>query len=204
MVLVQHKIMRLRLTEQAANELGKIFTDYIKRKLKEKIYPYGNPVRGSGDKIASKKLYNSIGYKVVPEKQEDNQVSYVIEFQYLDYFDYVNRGRQPGSYLGRKGIDALLQWISLRRIKPQGYKGRGRYPVKNKLSLAFAIRQNIFKYGIRPAGVIDKTYDSLEDFFSRPPRELNDEMRVVFQRIEEDINNLIENIIVKPESTKEE
>lgn len=195
--------MRLRLTEEAANKLGQIYTDYIKKKLSEKIYPYGNPVKGSGNKIASKKLYNSIKYKLVPQEDAEG-VSYLIELEYLDYFDYVNRGRQPGSYLGRKGIDAILQWISLRRIRPQGYKGRGRYPIKNKLSLAFAIRQNIFKYGIRPAAVIDKTYDSLEDFFSRPPAELNEEMQIVFQKIEQDINNLIENIIVKPESTKTE
>jgi hypothetical protein len=186
--------MKLALTEQAADKLGDIFTSYIKKKIKERIYPYGNPeVKGTGNKFASGKLYNSISYEVVPEGED----SFVIEFTYLNYFDYVNRGRKKSA--GKVPLQAILDWISIRRIKPSGYKGRGRYAIKDKRSLAFAIQQNIFKYGIRPANIIDKTYDSLETFFAQPPAALARELEGVFESIQGDINNLIENIINNPQ-----
>lgn len=185
--------MKLKLTQDAANKLGEIFVKYLKKKMKEKIYPYGNPeVKGTGNKVASGRLYNSLGYKVV-QQGEDN---FVIEFQYLDYFDYVNRGRKKK--VTKVPLDAILQWISIRGIRPKGYKGRGRYAIKDKRSLAFAIQENIFKYGIRPANVIDKTYDSLETFFAQPPAALEQQFEEVFQSVQEDINNLIENIITNP------
>jgi hypothetical protein len=74
--------MKLALTEQAADKLGDIFTSYIKKKIKERIYPYGNPeVKGTGNKFASGKLYNSISYEVVPEGEDSfvNQVDIKVE-----------------------------------------------------------------------------------------------------------------------------
>lgn len=185
--------MKLALTEKAADKLGEIFISFLKKKIREKIYPYGNPdQKGRSNKVASGALINSLKYSLV--KTDDD--SFMIEFQYLNYFDYVNRGRRKGA--GKVPIKSILDWISIRRIRPTGYRGRGRYPIKNKLSLAFAIQQNIFKYGIRPAGIIDKTYDSLETFFEQPPAALKKELETVFGMIEQDINNLIENIINKP------
>lgn len=182
------------MTEAAATRLGEIFVNFLKKRMREKIYPYGNPdVKGVGNKVASGDLYKSIQFKVVQIGDD----SYSIEFNSLDYFEYVNRGRRPGAK--RVPLDELLKWISIRKIKPQGYKGRGRYPIKNKLSLGFAIQQNIFKYGIRPSRLIDKTYDSLEAFFQNPPPNLQQELGEVFNMIEQDINVLIENIINNPQ-----
>jgi hypothetical protein len=176
------------LSEQELNSLGKLFTAFYKKKIKEKIYPFGNPIRGLGNKIASGRLYNSISAQVV-----ETQEGLKLEITYMDYFKYVNRGRKPKSK--RVPIPALLEWIKYKKIKPRDKKGR--FIKMKPMSLAFAIQTNIYKFGIRPANIFDKTYDDFEDVLINPPAEFRDEYEQLYQAIGEDVENFIINTINK-------
>jgi hypothetical protein len=197
--------MRYAITEGALNELGKFFIQRMKNEIKKKQYPYApgykgeRPATGLGNKYASGNLYNSLSYKVVMFQGQPS-----LEISYADYFDNVNKGTKPNpKYLTGKGsgksafIESLLKWISIRGIKPKGYKGKGRYASGMKLGLALAIRKNIFRYGIAPAGLLDKTYDKLEDLFENPPPYIARQLDRLGEAIGRDITNLIDNIIEK-------
>lgn len=177
--------MNFPLTERALKDLGELFTEQLKNKIAAKIYPYGHPdIKGVGNKIASGDLYNSIRYNVI--KQDED---YVLEISYSDYFQYVNRGRRMG--VKRVPIKALLDWIKIKKLKGRDKKGRF---IKN-LSLAFAIQQNIYKFGIRPTNIYDKALDSLEDIFDNPPAAIRDQLNELYEMMEQDINNLLEQTI---------
>jgi len=85
-------------------------------------------------KVASGSLINSINYKL-------QDTANGIQFQLLanDYIKYVDQGRRPGTY---PPINAIKQWVRIKGIKPEA---------------AWAIRTNIFKFGIKPTNVIRKT-----------------------------------------------
>jgi hypothetical protein len=177
------------LTKEALNELGKLFVTYMKARIQERIYPYGwkgDPPssRGVGDKVASGQLLDSLSYNV-----QDTGGENVLVITYVDYFKNVNLGRKPR--VKRVPLDVLLKWIKIRGIRGRNKKGRF---IKD-LSLAWAIQTNIFKYGIRPANIYDKTLDSLEDLFDNPPPEIQAEIDDLVDAIAGDINNLIENTI---------
>jgi hypothetical protein len=169
------------LTEQQLQQLGELFVDFYKERLKDKIYPYGNPnQRGLGNKVASGKLLNSLSATV-----KDTDDGLMIEITYMDYLKYVNLGRRP-----RKGfvpIKALLNWIKVKGIRGRNKKGRF---IKD-LSFAYAIQKNIYKYGIRPANVFDKTYDSFEDILSDPPIAFRDEYEQLYEAIGQDVENFL-------------
>ena len=200
--------MRFAITESALNELGKFFIQRMKAEIKKKQYPYAPGYKGNrpgqptgvGNKYASGELYDSLKYKVVIFQGQP-----ALEIDYADYFEYVNKGVKPNpKYLSGKGnggtspfIQALLKWISIRGIKPKGYKGKGRVNKGMKLGLALAIRKNIFRYGIAPAGFYDKTYDNLEELFDNPPPYLAAQINKLGDAIAKDITNLIDNIIEK-------
>lgn len=172
------------LTEQALNDFGKLFVDYMKRRIQQKIYPYGNPERGKGNKVASGNLLNSLTYSVEATTQGG-----VLKITYADYFKNVNMGRRPR--VKRVPLNVLLKWIKIKKIR--GRDKRGRF-IKD-LSLAWAVQTNIFKYGIRPTYIYDKTLDSIEDLFDNPPPEIEAELNDLFDAIEGDINNLLENMV---------
>ena len=179
------------LTEEALQKLGTLFVKMMKKKIKEKIYPYGNPERDRGDKYASGNLYNTLTATVMP-----NGNDFELVITYADYFKYVNKGRRP--LVKKVPLSALLNWIKIRGIKPKGYKGRGRPSKSGQLSLAFAIRENIYKYGIRPANIYDKGLDSLEDIFENPPPELAQAYTDLYAAIENDIVNFVDaNLVTK-------
>ena len=178
------------LTEEALQKLGTLFVKMMKKKIKEKIYPYGNPERDRGDKYASGNLYNTLTATVMP-----NGNDFELVITYADYFKYVNKGRRP--LVKKVPLSALLNWIKIRGIKPKGYKGRGRPSKSGQLSLAFAIRENIYKYGIRPANIYDKGLDGLLNFVDNPPPGLADEWQDVYDMIAEDVNVFLQQTINK-------
>lgn len=168
------------LTEQELKDLGDIFIDLYKKKLAEEIYPFGNPTRGKGNKIATGRLRNSLQAKVITTGD-----GLMLQLSYLDYFKYVNLGRRAGKK--PPPVKVLLQWIKDRKLKGRNKKGRF---IKD-LSFAFAIQTNIRKFGIRRTNIFDKSIDSLEDAFLNPPREVQEQYNRLYEAIGEDVGNFI-------------
>jgi len=83
-------------------------------------------------KVASGALLNSLDYRLINDFTE-------IQIIANDYIKYVDKGRRPGKY---PPIRAISQWASIKGI-PQ--------------SAVFPIARNIFKFGIKPTNVIQKT-----------------------------------------------
>lgn len=181
------QVAPLPLTERALNKFGELFTQYIKEEIQKKQYPYGNPVKGLGDKVASKKLLDSIQYDV----EVDTKGDATLVLSYIDYFENVNLGRRAEKK--RVPVSALVEWIKIRGIRGRDKKGK----FIPRLSLAFAIQTNIFKFGIRPANIYDKGLDGLLNFVDNPPAELRDEWGDVFDMIAEDVNIFLEKTINK-------
>jgi len=182
--------MDYNLTDEALKKLGDLFVTQLKDKIKAKIYPYGNPIRGRGNKIATGELYDSLKSRIVTEPDKPA----MLEISYADYFKYVNLGRRAG--LKKVPIQALLDWIKVRKLRFRTEKGR--FKKGTQLQLAFAVQTNIYKYGIRPANIYDKALDSIEDLFDNPTPELAAEFENVYEAISEDINILIERILEEP------
>jgi hypothetical protein len=175
------------LTQRALNKFGELFTQYIKEEIEKKQYPYGNPVKGMGDKVASGKLLNSIGYDI----ETDTQGNPILVISYIDYFENVNLGRRKERK--KVPISAILDWIKVRGLQGRNKKGR----FIPRLSFAFAIQTNIYKFGIRPANIYDKGLDGLLNFVENPPPGLGDEWQDVFDMIAEDVNKFLEQSINK-------
>ena len=184
------QVAPLPLTERALSKFGELFTQYLKEEIEKKQYPYGNPVKDVGDKVASGKLLNSIQYSVDVQNGDPTLV-----ISYIDYFNNVLFGRKKERK--KVPISALLDWIKIRGIrgvKRGKGKGAGRIP---NLSLAFAIQTNIYKFGIRPANIYDGGLDGLLNFVDNPPAALRDEWGDVFDMIAEDVNIFLEKTINK-------
>lgn len=175
------------LTQRALNKFGELFTQYIKEEIQKKQYPYGNPVKGMGDKVASGKLLNSIDYDI----ETDTQGNPILVISYIDYFENVNLGRRKERK--KVPISAILDWIKVRGLQGRNKKGR----FIPRLSFAFAIQTNIYKFGIRPANIYDKGLDGLLNFVENPPPGLGDEWQDVFDMIAEDVNKFLEQSINK-------
>lgn len=178
-----------QLTEIQLKILLELLVQKIKQKVASNQYPYGNPEqRGVGNKIASGQLYDSIDYSV----EIDTDGNPVGILYYADYFKYVNRGRPAG--LGPKAseggvpIPALLNWINIKGINAVDPRGNEIPP----LSLAFAIRQNIFRYGIRKTNIYNEGLEDFENIFDDFPNNLPPELRgqaeQLFEQVAQDIN----------------
>ena len=131
--------------------IAPIIEDILKKTLEQKRYPFGfSKFRGVGNKVASGKLRDSIQVNV---KQSQGQT--VIELIAEQYSQWVQSGRLPG----RKGvpIDALEKWIKERGLV--GRDKRGRF-IKRR-SFAFAIQNNIKKFGIRPSNCLDVALETI-------------------------------------------
>lgn len=85
-------------------------------------------------KRSSGALINSIDFRL---KEQANQIN--IELIANDYLKYVDEGRRAGTY---PPISAIAKWTSINGISK---------------SAAFPIARSIFKFGIKPTHVLDKT-----------------------------------------------
>jgi len=133
------------------SKIAPILVEAVKKSLKEKRYPFGaGKYKGIGNKVASGKLYNSVSAQI----KKTNEGG-AIQISMEQYGPFVQSGRAPG----RKGvpISAIEKWIKSRGLK--GRDKKGKY-ITNK-SFAFAIRQNIIKFGIKPANFIDIAVEDL-------------------------------------------
>lgn len=181
--------MRYQMTEQALNRVGEMWVKIMKQKIKEK------------GKVASGFLLNSIDYRVIRDDSGP-----ILEIQYADYWKYVNDGRKArgddrpiSADNGAVPIPALLKWIKIKGLRGRNKKGR----FTTNLSLAFAIRAKIWKFGIKPANFFDASIETLESMLDPAqipagvPAELRQELQNIFISAAEDINVIIENMIDK-------
>jgi len=90
-------------------------------------------------KVASGSLVNSINYRLQDTAQGINVILLA-----NDYLKYVDQGRRPGTY---PPIQAIQRWVAIKGIPKQA---------------AWAIRTNIYKFGIKPTNVIRKTRNIIE------------------------------------------
>lgn len=90
-------------------------------------------------KVASGRLINSINYRL---QEVAKEINVIIEAN--DYLEYVDRGRRPGTY---PPIKPLKEWA---RIKGMGENA------------AYPIQKKIFKMGIKPTNVINRTTREFE------------------------------------------
>ena len=140
--------------------LAPIVEQVVKQVLSEKRFPFGYAKnRGLSNKIASGNLRNSI--KAV-QTDETTLVVYGPGGKPLNqtYGDWGGRGDvNLGRKSGLKGvpIDALEKWITERGLKGRDKKGK----FITKRSFAFAIQQNIKKFGIRPSNFVEISVDVL-------------------------------------------
>jgi hypothetical protein len=84
-------------------------------------------------------LINSIDYRLQETASEINLI-----ILSNDYLTYVDQGRKPGSF---PPIKEIAKWASVNGIAPEAV-----YP----------IARNIFKFGIKPTNVIQKTIKEIE------------------------------------------
>lgn len=90
-------------------------------------------------KVASGSLINSISYRLV------DTANYVqVQLLANDYLKWVDEGRRPGTY---PPIQAIKRWVAIKGIPKEA---------------AWAIRKNIYKFGIKPTNVIKKTVRTIE------------------------------------------
>ena len=103
----------------------------------------------SAGKSASGKLIRSLDYRL---SDEAGAIHFI--FDANDYFTYVDEGRRPGSY---PPIQALDKWARIKGISK---------------TAVFAIAKSIYKFGIKPANIFEKSqrkamngkiFDDLED-----------------------------------------
>ena len=126
-------------------KIAPIIENILKKTLEQKRYPFGfAKFRGVGNKVASGKLRDSIKVNVVQQKDDT-----IIQVLAEEYAQWVQSGRLPG----KKGvpISAIEKWIKERGLTGRDKQGRF---IKRR-SFAFAIQNNIKKFGIRPANFLD-------------------------------------------------
>jgi len=121
-----------------ANEFGKDYVKILVALLKNNTVPSRAGLRPY-PKVASGKLVQSINYRLQP-------LATGIQVQLLseDYLKYVDKGRRPGTY---PPIQAIKRWAAIKGIPQEA---------------AWAIRKNIFKFGIKPTRVIARTRFTIE------------------------------------------
>ncbi len=159
-----------------AVRIAPIIEEILKKTLEQKRYPFGfAKFRGVGNKVASGKLRDSISVNVVQKKDET-----IIQVLAEQYSQWVQSGRLPG----KKGvpISAIEKWIKDRGL--QGRDKSGRF-IKRR-SFAFAIQNNIKKFGIRPSNFLDVALETIGD----DPRI----MELLGDEAYDDLINLIEGI----------
>jgi hypothetical protein len=158
-------------------KIAPIIEEIMKKTLEQKRYPFGfAKFKGVGNKVASGKLRNSIQVKVNKVNQDETVIQVLAE----EYSKWVQSGRLPG----KKGvpITAIENWIKSRNL--QGRDKKGQF-IKRR-SFAFAIQNNIKKFGIRPSNFLDVALEMI----GNDPKI----MELIGDEAYDDLINLIEGI----------
>ena len=146
---------------RAMNELAEMFQQALKDNL-AKPYPYAPGYFGqkasTGLRNMKKKtgnLYNSIQVSFNPATNR-------MMVKMLDYWKYVNDGRQPGKYVPLK---PLMKWM---RAKGMNRDPKGRFKKFNIEKVAFLISRSISRFGIQPTNFYDDSFDVFIKAFDDP------------------------------------
>lgn len=147
--------------DAAMNELASMFQQALKDNL-AKPYPYAPGYFGqksaTGRRDMTKKtgsLYNSIRVSFDPATNR-------MKTNMLNYWRYVNDGRQPGKYVPLK---PLIAWM---KAKGMNRDTKGRFKKFNIKGVAFAISKSIQKFGIQPTNFYDDSFDVFVKAFDDP------------------------------------
>ena len=147
--------------DAAMEELADMFQKALKDNL-AKPYPYAPGYFGQKPKTGTRNmkkktgnLYNSINVSFDPATNR-------MKVNMLNYWKYVNDGRQPGKYVPLK---PLMDWI---RVKGLNRDKRGRFKKFNIKGTAFAISKTIQKFGIQPTNFYDDSFDVFIKAFDDP------------------------------------
>ena len=142
-------------------ELADLFQKALKDNL-AKPYPYAPGYFGQKSatgrrnmKTKTGKLYNSINVSFDPAQNR-------MKVNMLNYWRYVNDGRQPGKYVPLK---PLMAWM---KAKGMNRDTKGRFKKFNMKSVAFAISSSIKKFGIQPTNFYDDSFDVFIKAFDDP------------------------------------
>ena len=133
---------RKLIKKQAMDEFGKLWVKTLREQL---ITTQPFPKRATGQ------LYNSINYRVT--QREDDWTLTLLSEDYLKFVDKGVSGTQrryntPYSYKTKKPpISVIKQWT---RVK--GLPEQAAYPIQNK----------IFRFGLKPTNVINKSIREIE------------------------------------------
>lgn len=146
---------------RAMEELAEMFQEALKENL-AKPYPYApgffKQKPSTGIRNMKKKtgaLYNSIQVSFDPATNK-------MKVNMLNYWKYVNDGRQPGKYVPLK---PLMDWM---RVKGMNRDTKGRFKKFNIKGVAFAISTSIKKFGIQPTNFYDDSFDVFIKAFDDP------------------------------------
>ena len=146
---------------EAMAELADLFQKALKDNL-AKPYPYAPGYFGQKSatgrrnmKTKTGKLYNSIKVSFDPAQNR-------MKVNMLNYWRYVNDGRQPGKYVPLK---PLMAWM---KAKGMNRDTKGRFKKFNMKSVAFAISSSIKKFGIQPTNFYDDSFDVFIKAFDDP------------------------------------
>lgn len=95
-----------------------------------------------------------------------------ILFSYNDYAEYIESGRKP--YVKKVPINALIDWARRKGI-----------PTDN--NVLYAIRESIYKNGIKPRNILTSFYDAIEKEFD------DTYSSIIFESIIESLNEYFNN-----------
>lgn len=147
--------------DAAMAELAAMFQQALKDNL-AKPYPYApgyfGQKQGTGFrnmKVKTGNLYNSINVSFDPAQNK-------MKVNMLNYWKYVNDGRQPGKYVPLK---PLMDWM---KKKGMNRDTKGRFKKFNIKGVAFAISRSIKKFGIQPTNFYDDSFDVFIKAFDDP------------------------------------
>jgi hypothetical protein len=148
--------------DAAMTELAAMFQEAIKGNLRKK-YPYSPGYFGTGQKTGLRNLQVKTGNLYKSVKVSWNSQEQQMKVFMLDYWKYVNDGRQPGKYVPLK---PLVDWIKTKGLDrdPKGrFKKIGSYR-----GLASIISKSIKKKGIQPTNFYDDAFDVFVEEFNSP------------------------------------
>lgn len=138
-------------------------TNEIKEICGQLLERYKKAVEDSGH-VASGSLVNTASYNV-----EFNGVWLEVSFNLQEHWKYLENGTRPHF----PPIDAIEQWITVKRIVPRSYNGK----VPTTRQLAFLIARGISENGTKATKLLQKTIDSADDIVAQILNELGNQLQ---------------------------